>query len=71
MLTSLFPWGCVCPSRNGTNGCIPAVVKRTVGSFSGTRDEFLILAWPFEVKNSMYFFISSFLSILSLRKISF
>ena len=50
---------------------MPAVVKRTVGSFSGMRDEFFIWTWSFDLKNSMYFFISSFLSIVRFGELGF
>jgi len=30
------PAGCGSPSRNGTSGCMPALMNRAVGSFSGT-----------------------------------
>ena len=64
LFTSRFPCECFCPSRNGTIGCMPAVVKRTVGSFSGIRDAFGISLWSFDLKYSMYFFISCFLVII-------
>ena len=55
----------------GTNGCIPAVVKSTVGSFSGIRDLPDICIWFFSIKNSMYFFRNSFAFIaLILCKLS-
>ncbi len=50
---------------------MPAVVKRTVGSFSGTSDEFLIWEWFFDLKNSIYFSISSFLSIVIFGELGF
>jgi len=43
---------------------MPAVVKRTVGSFSGIREEFWICLWSFDLKYSMYFLISCFLFIV-------
>ena len=42
---------------------MPAVVNRTVGSFSGIRDAFWISLWSFDLKKSMYFFINCFLFI--------
>ena len=44
---------------------MPAVVKRTVGSFSGISDEFGISLWFFDLKNSIYFSISCFLFIIN------
>src|SRR5208282_2548426 len=38
---------------------MPAVVKRTVGSFSGIRDFPEISAWPFPLKKSIYVRLSS------------
>jgi len=71
-LTSLFPCGCFSPDKNGTRGCIPAVVKRTVGSFSGIRLAFGISLWFLLLKNWMYFSISCFLvTIAKLEKGSF
>ena len=45
--------------RYGTNGCMPAVVKRTVGSFSGMTDAPGIILCPLDSKNFKY--ISKFI----------
>jgi len=52
-----FPRGWVCPVRCGIRGCIPAVVNRTVGSFSGIRDDEGISLCFLDLKKSMYSFI--------------
>jgi len=44
---------------------MPAVVKSTVGSFSGMSDFPLISAWPLALKNSMYFLRSSSIVIIA------
>ena len=57
ILATLFPPGCRSPSRYGTNGCIPAVVKSAVGSVSlGTSEDDGIIACPLVLKNSKNFF---------------
>ncbi len=43
--------GCFSPRRYGTNGCIPAVVNSTVGSFSGMSDAESMCACPLSSKN--------------------
>src|SRR3989344_7101509 len=45
-LAKRLPAGCFSPKRYGTKGCIPAVVKSTVGSCSGTRDAPGIILCP-------------------------
>jgi len=47
------------PSRYGTRGCIPAVVKSTVGSFCGTREPPEMTACPLPAKKPRYFCLSS------------
>jgi hypothetical protein len=42
------------PRRNGTSGCMPAVVKSTVGSFSGTSGADGMMTWPRSAKKSRY-----------------
>ena len=59
MLQTLLPAGWGLPNRKGTRGCMPAVVNKTVGSFSGINDEDGRIEWPFEVKKSRYSFCKS------------
>src|SRR3990172_28617 len=51
-LATRVPPGCLAPSKYGTNGCIPAVVNKAVGSFSGTSEAEGIIVCPFLLKNS-------------------
>lgn len=50
--------GCFSPRRYGTSGCMPAVLKRTEASFSGTSGADGIIAWFFDRKKSRYFWRS-------------
>src|SRR3989344_4127961 len=57
--TNLLPAGCFSPNKKGTKGCMPAVVKRTVGSFSGTKEAEGMIVCPFSLKNSKNFSLNS------------
>src|SRR3972149_11632541 len=59
-LATRVPPGCLAPSKYGTNGCIPAVVKSTVGSFSGTSEAEGMIACPLLLKNSKNLLRNSF-----------
>src|SRR3989338_2167968 len=60
ILATRFPPGCFSPSKYGTNGCIPAVVKSAVGSVSdGTKEADGITECPLVLKNSKNFFLIS------------
>ena len=53
------PSGCFSPNKYGTNGCIPAVVNNTDGSFSGINGALGITACPCLLKKSKYLFLIS------------
>ena len=62
-LASLVPRECGCPKKYGIRGCMPAGVKRTVGSYSGIRGELGIKLCSFSVKKSKNNFFSFFESM--------
>src|SRR3989344_8550415 len=59
-----FPSGCFCPIRYGTKGCMPAVLKSTEGSFSGTSEAEGIILCPLFSKNFKNLDLISFDCIL-------
>ncbi len=51
--TMRFAGGCFVPRKYGTSGCIPALVKRTLGSSFRISGQLGIRVWPFSSKNLM------------------
>src|SRR6266850_756851 len=54
-VTMRLAGGCFCPRKNGTSGCMPALVKRTLGSSFSTRGALGRRTWPLSSKNLMNF----------------
>ena len=52
---SLLPAGCGSPNRYGTKGCMPELINRVDGSFSGNKDALGMTACPRAEKKSRYF----------------
>src|SRR3989304_9165001 len=59
-LATRAPPGCLTPSKYGTNGCIPAVVNKAVGSFSGTSEAEGIIVCSLLLKKSKNLLRNSF-----------
>jgi hypothetical protein len=52
-VTMRFAGGCFRPRKYGTSGCMPALVKSTLGSSFRTSGALGSRVWPFSSKNLM------------------
>jgi polyribonucleotide nucleotidyltransferase len=59
-VTTLFAGGTFKPVKYGFKGVIPALIKRMLGSFSGTSEKLGNLKWPLPSKNDKNFSLNSF-----------